>query len=580
MAEDIRTLIQSRVDDAREKIAELNKAEKEAQGVKKDQVGEENAPTKGRKVLGDVGFPKTASGPVESDDLRKIASELQVAQKQEDDVIKLASDLAIEAAERDAAAVRKGVAEAFGGQDKEAASVASAAPSTGRKVLEALGIVTPTPQQASRWSNNTKNLQEGLPELSESALGSVKSTIKGRVPVYTENLASLLEDGVRSLTGGGAAASQGSNVGRNLALGAGAGVAGAGAGALIGHNQGVRSEQAKDPGQIRSAYGLGWQRRGQYGKTASSNGASDWIDSKMVEQGHQEEEEKVASISDRVKDLLGAGSKRVQGALGGDLRDKALVGLGAGGIAAGGGVVGHRMGVSSEQEKDPYQIRTAFGSGAQYGSRATLQHLFSRGGAGEPKMASEEELTGPDKNIADFLESAGLNKEAAFVPKGWSRFVPSHKRVQNKPTLKTPKTQASGAAPKGTEQAAEGAEQAAEGGGWRGVADQHVPGASEFVDKNLSGVSNLIDNNRFLSGAITGTAAAASAPLLAKGAKWVGQKAGFVAKDNAPILERLGGAVRGQSLTGRNARGNAAAGLGVAGAGLGGGALLLGGRDR
>lgn len=564
MAEDIRTLIQSRVDDAREKIAELNKAEKEAQGVKKDKVGEENAPTKGRKVPGDSGFPKTASGPVESDDLRKIASELQVAQKQEDDVIKLASDLAIEAAERDAAAVRKDVAEAFGGQEKEAAGVAGAAPSTGRKVLEALGLVTPSPQQASRFRKNTKNLQDGLPELAESALGSVKNTIKGRVPVYAENLTSRIED---AITGGGAAARQGSNVGRNLALGAGAGVAGAGAGALIGHSQGVRSEQAKDPGQIRSAYGLGWQRRGQYGKTASLNGASDWIDSKMVEQGHQEQEEKVASISDRVKDLLGAGSKRVQGALGGDLRDKALVGLGAGGIAAGGGVVGHRMGVSSEQEKDPYQIRTAFGSGAQYGARATLQHLFSRGGAGEPKQASEEELAGPDKNIADLLETAGITKEAA------PRFSFSFRGPKSKPTLRTPKTQASGAA-KGTDQAPKGDD-------WREVADKQAPGAREFDEKNLGGAaSKFIDNNRFLSGAITGAGAAASVPFLAKGGKFLGQKAGFVAKDNAPILERLGGAVRGRSLTGRNARGNAAAGLGVAGAGIGGGALLLGGRDR
>ena len=559
MAEDIRTSIQSRVDDAREKIAELNKAEKEAQGVKKDQVGEENAPTKGRKVPGDSGFPKTASGPVESDDLRKIASELQVAQKQEDDVIKLASDLAIEAAERDAAAVRKGVAEAFGGQEKKAEDTKEAS-----FLSKLFGKVAPSGDEAA---SNSAVLNEKLTGISRHFLEAGEQAIKDEAPVLAKNVISRIGDGVRAATGGGAAASQASNVGRNLALGAGAGVAGAGAGALIGHNQGVRSEQAKDPGQIRSAYGLGWQRRGQYGKTASLNGASDWIDSKMVEQGHQEQEEKVASISDRVKDLLGAGSKRVQGALGGDLRDKALVGLGAGGLAAGGGVVGHRMGVSSEQEKDPYQIRTAFGSGAQYGARATLQHLFSRGGTGEPKMASEEELAGPDKNIADLLETTGITKEAK------PRFSFSFRGPKSKPTLRTPKTQASGAA-KGTDQAPKGDD-------WREVADKQAPGAREFDEKNLGGAaSKFIDNNRFLSGAITGAGAAASVPFLAKGGKFLGQKAGFVAKDNAPILERLGGAVRGRSLTGRNARGNAAAGLGVAGAGLGGGALLLGGRDR
>ena len=184
MADDLKSLIQSRVDEAREKIAELNKAEQEAQSAPKDKVGTEGAPKKGRKVKPEGGYPKGES--VKAADLRKLADEIAQEREQEAHVVKLATDLAIEAGIQDAQATREGIKEAMGTTQPE--ETKEALGGFFRRGGQAVG-------QAAQGSVG-KTVKDHLADIGKHYLGAGEKAIKDRAPVYSRNIIDRIEDAV------------------------------------------------------------------------------------------------------------------------------------------------------------------------------------------------------------------------------------------------------------------------------------------------------------------------------------------------------------------------------------------------
>ena len=372
---DLCTLIESRLETAREKVAEENAAEKEARSHKKEKMpGSDNKPKTSKGVPGDMGYPKV-SGPIKSSDLRKVAEEIEAAIEEEknhaEHVVKLASDLAIEAAALDIEEQQDDIKKAWGPlptKDMEELAKKTAAISMGPLVdrfknvggaaLEELGLKARTNVDntlGAQIKNKLKQLgtdpaeQAAHREILESRLPptlapfaiAARKSISDRAQPIMDEAVGGIEDRVRgglsALTG---PAPQPSNVSRNLSLLGGAGAA-AGAG-YLGHRSGVRSEQAKDPAQIRAAYGLGWQRAKQSsdeGKVASLLSRNPGV---------------VGSALNKAKELLGISSPS-------NMKRNLALGAGGLGLAGAGGAVGHQVGygsgmeegIASEQAKDP-----------------------------------------------------------------------------------------------------------------------------------------------------------------------------------------------------------------------------------
>ena len=621
---DIRSYIETKFSDAQTKVAAEIAAEAEAQKQKKEEVPETKEPSAPKSTPSSE-WPKV-SGKVESSDLRKMASLLAQEREQEDkgseDVVKVASDLAIQAAALDVEDQRAEIRERWGSIPssdieelaKEAEDIASGGQTkTANRfagVWQAIRAKMPGAQPAkSAWRQQA----ESIPDAFINAAGD---TIKGRAPVYTEGAVGMAED---ALLGALKGRNQGSNLGRNVALGVG-GAGGLGLAATMGHKAGVKSEQAKDPQQIRAAYGLGWQRRGQFGKVASEEVLS------KVAAEEETKEANIHAIVSKVKGMLGSPAGKITG-----------LGLGGAGLAAGGGAVGHQMGVESEQAKDPYQIRSAYSIGAQhgaqqgarYGARMMLQRFMRRqqdaaapGAPSAPaatKQAQEQPSALKDmfklgkamervKRSFTGSEDAPKSKKYACKDKATMPFrsAGDMSKTANQEQVKEAiigriRSAVGGVADKGKQWWS----QAREGNRWQAASNRSrvdrnavnpgsapqgdqawrqyarrggLGGAVDWADRNIPGATAFMDTNPGVAAAMGGLGAAGGVAGATAGAK----KALGWAKNRRyqpGFAERVGATVRGQNKARRGqAASNRLAGYGTLG-GAGVGAYLLANRN-